>query len=90
MKLLAISIGLFFGFASAQLGVKWLDAYSEQYLACAQKHWEQVDQAGTDPYRQASVIKSVKNPTHLRVNDRPCPVLRQAHADMLINTLTTK
>lgn len=79
-----VYFGLFLVFAASLAATKHLDAYSSQYVSCAQKWKSLASDASDNPALAARVMEMMDN-AELTAGGKPCPALRKDH-DLTLRT----
>lgn len=80
MKQVLVYFGLFLFFAAAIGGTKYLDGYSQDYVACADK-WETSVELARDQPVLAERLLEIEAKGEMTMNGEVCPMLRYDHSD---------
>lgn len=80
MRQYLVYFGLFLFFAATIGSVKYLDRYSQDYVACAEKWDTSVELAKDQPVLAARLLEIEAN-SEMTVNGEYCPMLRLDHSD---------
>jgi len=82
MKQVLVYFGLFLTFVGFMSGTQHLDAYSAQYVECAEAWKSAADRAEHDLTLQHQLLKKIDN-GNMELDGEVCPALRADHAELL-------
>ena len=80
MKQFLVYFGLFLFFAASTGWTKYLDGYSQNYVACADK-WETSVELAQDQPVLAERLLEIEANGEMTVNGDYCPILRYDHSE---------
>ena len=88
MKQYLVYFGLFLTFVAALSAVKYLDAYSQHYVNCAQK-WDKSVKMAEGQSALTGRMLEILETTELTHEGKACPALRPDHAEIVRSRLVS-